>query len=300
MRSPHPTSSIDPREAKAEKPTFSSRLQSRMAVSKAPLWLKNATSPLRAIAPAKVALSPVAGHIIPRQLGPTIRIRAERAICSTSCSRRAPSAPASLNPAEMTMAPPTPACAHSRMTPGTVAAGVTTTARSTGSGTSPIEAQALIPRTFRRFALTGYTAPPNGLVRRFHSTVRPTLPARSVAPITATLRGAKNTSSSCRFSPRSRSAVESAAPAAGSTAGMRRILVEILDGGAELRVLGVERGEEVAGQLAAARSGTPRLARAELPQEADHSTVRVAQRSEPRGLPLGFEERREDFLLVPH
>src|SRR5947209_2289661 len=39
----------------------------------------------------------------------------------------------------------------------------------------------------------GNTVPPNGLVTRFQRMVRPTLPAVSVAPITATLRGAKNT-----------------------------------------------------------------------------------------------------------
>src|SRR5437764_554645 len=40
----------------------------------------------------------------------------------------------------------------------------------------------------------GKTAPPNGLVTRFQRMVRPTLPAVSVAPITATFCGAKNTS----------------------------------------------------------------------------------------------------------
>jgi hypothetical protein len=50
---------------------------------------------------------------------------------------------------------------------------------------------ALIPRTLGRFGLTGKTVPPKGLVTRFHSTVRPTLPCVSVAPITAMVRGAK-------------------------------------------------------------------------------------------------------------
>ena len=39
--------------------------------------------------------------------------------------------------------------------------------------------------------------PPNGVLIRFHSTVRPTLPGFSVAPISATDSGSKNTSSGC-------------------------------------------------------------------------------------------------------
>ena len=46
---------------------------------------------------------------------------------------------------------------------------------------------ALIPSTLGRFGLTGKTVPPNGLLIRFHRIVRPTLPAFSVAPITATV-----------------------------------------------------------------------------------------------------------------
>ncbi len=64
-----------------------------------------------------------------------IRIRPRRASSSTSCSSLAPSGPVSLKPAEMMIAPFTPASTHSLITPGTVGAGVTTTARSTGSGT---------------------------------------------------------------------------------------------------------------------------------------------------------------------
>jgi hypothetical protein len=46
-----------------------------------------------------------------------------------------------------------------------------------------------MPRTLDRLALTGKTVPPKGLLSRFHNTERPTLPARSEAPITATLLG---------------------------------------------------------------------------------------------------------------
>ena len=101
-------------------------------------------------------------------------------------------------PAETTIAPRTPTAAHSPTTPGTVAAGVAITARSTGSGTSAMVGYALIPSTFARFGLTGNTVPPNGLPIRFQSTVRPTLPAFSLAPTTATDRGANSASSGLR------------------------------------------------------------------------------------------------------
>ena len=51
-----------------------------------------------------------------------------------------------------------------------------------------------MPSTLGRLGLTGKTVPPKGLLIRFHSTVRPTLPGFSVAPMTATVFGAKNTS----------------------------------------------------------------------------------------------------------
>src|SRR5215210_7377302 len=198
MRSPHFTSSIEPTEAKWENPTFSLMLQSRMAVHRAPLWLRKATLRGRAIFPAKVALRPLTGLITPRQLGPTMRILPRLASSRTCCSSSAPTSPASLKPAEMTMAPSTPASAHSRMIPGTVGAGETMTARSTCSGTSRTLGYAFIPRTLDRFGLTGKTVPPNGLPIRLRITVRPTLPALSVAPITASVSGRKITSRGCR------------------------------------------------------------------------------------------------------
>ncbi len=48
-----------------------------------------------------------------------------------------------------------------------------------------------MPSTLGRFELTGKTVPPNGLLSRFQSNERPTLPGRSEAPITATLWGMK-------------------------------------------------------------------------------------------------------------
>jgi hypothetical protein len=54
-----------------------------------------------------------------------------------------------------------------------------------------------MPSTLARLGLIGYTVPPNGLLIKFHKTVRPTLPNFSVAPIKATFFGAKNVSSGC-------------------------------------------------------------------------------------------------------
>ena len=172
-------------------PTFSWKLQSRIAVHKAPLWLINPTLPGRAIDEAKVAFRPETGLITPRQLGPMMRIFPRWASANISLSRAAPFSPISLNPADMTIAPFTPLSTHWRITPGTVGAGVTITARSTSSGTSSTVGYALMPRTFTRFRFTGKIVPPNELVMRFQSMVLPTLPSRSVAPITATLRGEK-------------------------------------------------------------------------------------------------------------
>ena len=105
-----------------------------------------------------------------------------------------PGAPNSLNPAEITTAPRTPTSPQSRMIPGMDGAGVTTTARSTCSGMSLPLGYALMPSTLGRFGFTGNTAPPKGVLIRFHRVVRPTLPGFSVAPITAILLGLKKTS----------------------------------------------------------------------------------------------------------
>ena len=53
------------------------------------------------------------------------------------------------------MAPLTPASTHSPITSGTTWAGVTTTARSTGSGTAAIVGYDRIPSTLGRLGLTG-------------------------------------------------------------------------------------------------------------------------------------------------
>src|SRR5271157_4503090 len=143
---------------------------------------------------ATEAFRPVIGLITPRLFGPMTRIRPRPAWSMIRRSSAAPSAPISLNPAEATMAARTPASTHSPIRSGTVGAGVATMARSTRSGTSPMRGWALIPSTLRRFGLTGKMGPPNGLFIRFHTIVRPMLPAFSVAPMTAMFWGVKNAS----------------------------------------------------------------------------------------------------------
>jgi hypothetical protein len=87
------------------------------------------------------------------------------------------------------IAPRTPAAPHSTTTPGTVAAGVITTAKSTGLPIAATVGQALRPHTSACFGFTGYTEPENP--RKFSITAQPTLPARDEAPITAIERAAK-------------------------------------------------------------------------------------------------------------
>ena len=64
MRSPQFTSIILPTEMKAEKPTLACKLQSRMDVHMAPLWLINATFPGLAMHVANVALRPLIGFYV--------------------------------------------------------------------------------------------------------------------------------------------------------------------------------------------------------------------------------------------
>ena len=143
---------------------------------------------------ATVAFRPVIGLMTPRLSGPMTRIRPRRACSTIRRSSAAPSAPISLNPAEMMTTARTPASTHSPIRSGTIGAGVATMARSIGSGTAPMRGWVLIPSTLRRFGLTGKTVPPNGLLIRFRTSVRPMLPVLSVAPMTAMFWGAKNAS----------------------------------------------------------------------------------------------------------
>ena len=117
----------------------------------APLWLRKPTFPGRAIWAAKVAFSPCRAH--DAQAVRADKPHPPRRACSRSPLELGPAGPISLNPAEMMIAPLTPRDTFADHA-GTVGAGVTTTARSTGSGTSPMWVSA-IPRTLGRLGLTG-------------------------------------------------------------------------------------------------------------------------------------------------
>ena len=61
-------------EMKALKPSWIDRLQSRIAVQSAPLWLMKPMLPGSASGFANVAFKPMCGSITPTQFGPMIRI----------------------------------------------------------------------------------------------------------------------------------------------------------------------------------------------------------------------------------
>ena len=66
------------------------------------------------------------------------------------------------------------------------------TARSTGPGTSAIDANARTPETGSAFGLTGWAAPAKSPATMLRNSSPPIEPRRAEAPITATLAGAKN------------------------------------------------------------------------------------------------------------
>ena len=73
-------------EMNALNPTRLARLQSRMAVQSAPLWLMKPMLPGSASGLANVAFKPMCGSITPTQFGPMIRIRPRCARISFSSS----------------------------------------------------------------------------------------------------------------------------------------------------------------------------------------------------------------------
>ena len=101
--------------------------------------LTNPTRPGFAIPAANVAFIRSIGFMTPRQFGPTTRMPYRRAASSTCDSSAAPSSPTSLNPALMMITPRTPAAPQSATSWGAVFAGVTMTARSTGSPIAAID-----------------------------------------------------------------------------------------------------------------------------------------------------------------
>ncbi len=139
MTSPQPTSSIEPSDTIELKPTSSWAAQSRMAVRSAPDCEMKPTRPGLAMPAANVAFIRSIGFMIPRQFGPMTLMPYRRAASSTCRSSSTPSGPISLKPALMMITPLMPASPHSTTSPGALLAGVTMTARSTGSPMAPID-----------------------------------------------------------------------------------------------------------------------------------------------------------------
>jgi hypothetical protein len=121
---PEVPSTIEPMLTEWLKPKFRFGERSRMAVQMAPLWEMKASFPRWGIRAANVPFKPIPGQITPRQLGPMTRSPPALASFLILSSIALPCSPASLPPAEMTTAPPTPAAAHSRTISGTVSIGV--------------------------------------------------------------------------------------------------------------------------------------------------------------------------------
>ncbi len=71
--SPKSMSPLSPREMKWEKPMSPERAQSRTVVHSAPDWEMKAIFPGSMSVWEKLAFRPMAGTIIPRQLGPRMR-----------------------------------------------------------------------------------------------------------------------------------------------------------------------------------------------------------------------------------
>ncbi len=112
--------------------------QSNTDVHSAPDCEMKPMCPFMGVAAAKLALRCTPGTMIPRQLGPMIRIPGNFA-CSQrmSASSFRPGSPISRKPAEMITTPRVPASPSERISPGTVGPGVQITARSGTCGRLP-------------------------------------------------------------------------------------------------------------------------------------------------------------------
>ena len=108
-----------------------SMAQSSTEVHNAPDWEMKPMCPGSGVAAAKLALRWMAGTMIPRQLGPMIRIPGNLACSERTCSSSlSPAAPVSRKPAEIITMPCVPASPSERTNPGMVGEGVQITARS--------------------------------------------------------------------------------------------------------------------------------------------------------------------------
>ena len=132
------TSALLPMLMNLEKPSPRERAASRIDRQSAPDWLMSATRPCWGI--GRVANIPcicTSGSVlmIPTQFGPTSGTPAPCTISSNVSSYSAPCGPASLKPPDRTSSERTlPASMPWRAVSGTLAAGTSRMARSTGSG----------------------------------------------------------------------------------------------------------------------------------------------------------------------
>ncbi len=118
-------------ETKCEKPIRFSSAQSRTEAHSAPDCEMKAMSPSLGPAGAKLAFRLSRGTMMPRQLGPTIRMPSNRACSARICrSSLRPASPVSLKPAETTIRPRMPASPHAATCRGTSSAGEQMMARS--------------------------------------------------------------------------------------------------------------------------------------------------------------------------
>ncbi len=165
-----------------EKPIWRSFAQSISVVTIAPDWERRARSPLIGPLWAKLAFMPIFGTATPRQLGPTMRRPCGRAASSMACFGEPGPEP---SPAVMTTAAFTPLAARPSMMPGTVPAGVETTAQSIPSGRLATSRWQGRPSISAYFGFTRCSSPAKPASIMFLRMMCPTDSGSALAPTTA-------------------------------------------------------------------------------------------------------------------
>ena len=159
----------------ALKPTFSRKLQSSTAVHSAPLWLRKATFPGARHAVREGGVQPFDRIHHPQAIGP------DHAHFSADDARRSALQSFAVLAVLLKAGGDDDGCRNAQARRFANHVGTRIGRRAYNhqidlSGNSASLGYALMPRTLGRLELTGKTVPPNGLLSRFHSTERPTLP----------------------------------------------------------------------------------------------------------------------------
>ena len=170
-------SALLPMDTNADRPIPRDTLASRSASPSAPLCEENPMFPGTGDREANVAFSRTAVDEIPRQFGPSNRAPCARTRARRSRWRSSPSEPTSANPAEITQIARMPTSSADRTASRTASAGTHTTARSTSSGTSPMEPYPRTPATGSALRLTGYAAPAYSPARMLRKSSPPIVPS---------------------------------------------------------------------------------------------------------------------------